>query len=310
MTGTLRHFIDLSDFSGATLRTILNAGKDIKARRRTPSAQQDQLLDGKVVVLIFEQPSLRTRMSFEVGIRDLGGSPMMVTGKEIELGEREAIKDTARVISRYADAIMIRMLDHAKLSEFAHWATVPVINGLTKSSHPCQVMADLLTFEERKGPIDGSTIAWTGDANNVLASWVHAAARFDFNLRIASPPELGPKPELIEWARKEGARVEVTTDAFAAVDGADAVITDTWVSMGDAERERRHNLLTPYQVNSKLLKAAHRDAIFLHCLPAHRGEEVTDEVIDGPQSVVLEEAENRLHAQKGVLAWCFDAIQA
>ena len=310
MTGTLRHFIDLSDFSGATLRTILNAGKDIKARRRTPSAQQDQLLDGKVVVLIFEQPSLRTRMSFEVGIRDLGGSPMMVTGKEIELGEREAIKDTARVISRYADAIMIRMLDHAKLSEFAHWATVPVINGLTKSSHPCQVMADLLTFEERKGPIDGSTIAWTGDANNVLASWVHAAARFDFNLRIASPPELGPKPELIEWARKEGARVEVTTDAFAAVDGADAVITDTWVSMGDAERERRHNLLTPYQVNSKLLKAAHRDAIFLHCLPAHRGEEGTDEVIDGPQSVVLEEAENRLHAQKGVLAWCFDAIQA
>ncbi len=310
MTAEKRNFLDLSDFSGATLRAILDAGKDMKSRRRTPAAVQDRPLEGKNVVLIFEQPSLRTRMSFEVGIRDLGGSPVMVTGKEIELGEREAIKDTARVISRYFDAIMIRMLDHQKLLELAHWAEVPVINGLTKTSHPCQVMADLMTFEERQGPIKGRTVAWTGDSNNVLASWVHAAARFDFTMRIATPEELAPRPDLIAWAKKEGAKIELTRDPFEAVDGADAVITDTWVSMGDAEKERRHNLLQPYQVNAKLLKAAHRDAIFLHCLPAHRGEEVTDEIIDGPQSAVLDEAENRLHAQKGVLAWCFEAIQA
>jgi ornithine carbamoyltransferase len=307
---SLRHFLDLSDLTGTTLRAILDAGKDIKSRRRTPAAVKDRVLDGKLVVLIFEQPSLRTRMSFEAGICDLGGNPVMVTGKEIELGEREAIKDTARVMSRFADAIMIRMLDHEKLAEFAHWAEVPVINGLTKNSHPCQVMADVMTFEERQGPIKGRTIAWTGDANNVLTSWVHAAARLDFSIRIATPPELAVKPELLAWAKNEGAAIEVTTDPFAAVDGADAVVTDAWVSMGDSEKERRHNLLTPYQVNAKLLKAAHRDAIFLHCLPAHRGEEVTDEVIDGPQSAVLDEAENRLHAQKGVLAWCFDAIRA
>jgi ornithine carbamoyltransferase len=305
-----RNFLDLSELPGTTLRTILDSGKAMKARRRTKAGERDRVLEGKAVVLIFEQPSLRTRMSFEVGIRDLGGEAIMVTGKEIELGEREAIKDTARVMSRYADAIMVRMLDHAKLAEFAHWAEVPVINGLTKTSHPCQVMADVMTFEERSGPIKDRTVAWTGDANNVLASWIHAAARFDFKLRIATPKELAPKPELIAWAKKEGAAIELTQDAFAAVDGADAVVTDTWVSMGDAEKERRHNLLQPYQVNSRLLKAAHRDAIFLHCLPAHRGDEVTDEVIDSPQSAVLDEAENRLHAQKGVLAWCFDALPA
>ncbi len=310
VTKPSRNFLDLSELSGATLRAILDAGKAMKARRRTAAAIRDRVLEGKNVVLIFEQPSLRTRMSFEVGIRDLGGGAIMVTGKEIELGEREAIKDTARVMSRYADAIMIRMLDHAKLGEFAHWAEVPVINGLTKSSHPCQVMADVMTFEERLGPIKDRTVAWTGDANNVLASWIHAAARFDFKLRIATPRELAPKPEIIAWAKHEGASVELTQDAFAAVDGADAVVTDTWVSMGDAEKERRHNLLQPYQVNSRLLKAAQRDAIFLHCLPAHRGDEVTDEVIDSPQSAVLDEAENRLHAQKGVLAWCFDALPA
>jgi ornithine carbamoyltransferase len=310
VTKPSRNFLDLSEMPGTTLRTILEAGKAMKARRSTQAAARDRVLEGKAIVLIFEQPSLRTRMSFEVGIRDLGGEAIMVTGKEIELGEREAIKDTARVMSRYADAIMIRMLDHAKLAEFAHWADVPVINGLTKTSHPCQVMADVMTFEERLGPIKDRIVAWTGDANNVLASWIHAAARLDFKLRIATPSELAPRPELIAWAKKEGAAIELTQDAFAAVDGADAVVTDTWVSMGDAEKERRHNLLQPYHVNSRLLKAAHRDAIFLHCLPAHRGDEVTDEVIDSPQSAVLDEAENRLHAQKGVLAWCFDALPA
>ena len=307
-TNGARHFLDLSDFSSSTLRAMLDAGRDIKARRRTPAAEDDKPLAGKVVAMVFEQPSLRTRMSFDVGIRELGGTPVMVTGKEIELGEREAIADTARVMSRFVDAIMIRMLNHDQLIELATHATVPVINGLTKRSHPCQVMADLLTFEERKGPIAGRKVAWTGDFNNVLASWMHAAARFDFELAIATPEELSPGKDLVDWARGQGAKLSLGHAAEAAVEGADCVISDSWVSMGDADGERRHNLLKPFQVNERLMARADKDAIFMHCLPAHRGEEVTDEVIDGPQSVVFDEAENRLHAQKGVLAWCFGAV--
>ncbi|GLK78096.1 ornithine carbamoyltransferase [Methylopila jiangsuensis] len=303
-----RHFLDLCDFSRAELRAMLNAGRDMKARRRTPAAEADKPLAGKVIAMVFEQPSLRTRMSFDVGIRDLGGESIMVSGKEIELGEREAIADTARVLSRFVDAIMIRMLGHDQLLELAEHATVPVINGLTKRSHPCQVMADLLTFEERKGDIAGRTVAWTGDFNNVLASWMHAAARFDFRLNVATPAELGPNADILAWAKREGADIRVGDDPEEAVAGADAVITDSWVSMGDSDWERRHNLLKPYQVNAALMKRAAPDAIFLHCLPAHRGEEVTDEIIDGPQSAVFDEAENRLHAQKGVLAWCFGAV--
>ena len=298
-----RHFLDLSDFSGAELRAILRAGEEIKARRRTPAAAGDRLLEGKVVAMIFEQPSLRTRVSFDVGIRELGGSPMMVTGREIELGERETIADTAKVLSRYVDAIMIRMLDHDAVVEMAKYATVPVINGLTKRQHPCQVMADVMTFEERKGSIKGKRIAWTGDTNNVLTSWIHAAGRLDFELAIATPEELAPPKGLLDWAKKHGARLSVGTRPEAAVEGADCVITDCWVSMGD-EEGTRHNLLRPYQVDERLLGRAGKDAIFMHCLPAHRGEEVTAEVIDGPQSVVFDEAENRLHAQKGILAWC------
>jgi ornithine carbamoyltransferase len=310
MATSLRHFLDLSDHSSATLRAIVDAGRAMKSRRRTPAAQQDRPLEGRVIAMIFEQPSLRTRMSFDVGIRDLGGQPLMVTGQEIELGQREALEDTARVLSRYVDAIMVRMLDHEKLVELARHATVPVINGLTKRSHPCQVLADVLTFEEHRGPIKGRRIAWTGDSNNVLASWVHAAARLDFEMVIATPPELAPRAELLAWAEGEGAAVSATTDPFEAVDGAACVITDSWVSMGDSDGEYRHNLLQPYQVNRDLMAAAHKDALFMHCLPAHRGEEVTDEVIDSAQSVVFDEAENRLHAQKGVLAWCFDALPA
>jgi ornithine carbamoyltransferase len=306
----IRHFLDLSELSGGTLRSILDAARAMKARRRTPAAEGDRVLAGRTVAMVFEQPSLRTRMSFDVGIRDLGGTPLMVTGKEIELGEREAIADTARVMSRYVDAIMIRMLKHDALIELSHHAAVPVINGLTKKSHPCQVMADVLTFEERLGDIRGRTIAWTGDSNNVLASWIHAAARLDFEIRIATPAELAPGEEILNWARDNGARLHVTRDAFEAVDGADCIVTDAWVSMGDGEKERRHNLLKPYAVTDKLMAAAGREAIFMHCLPAHRGEEVTDSVMDGPQSVVFDEAENRLHAQKGVLAWCFDALPA
>lgn len=304
-----RHFLDLSDFSATQLRAILRKGDEIKARRRTPDAAGDRLLEGKVVAMIFEQPSLRTRVSFDVGIRELGGSPMMVTGQEIELGERETIADTARVLSRYVDAIMIRMLDHDAVIEMASHATVPVINGLTKRQHPCQVMADVMTFEERKGSIEGKRIAWTGDSNNVLTSWIHAAGRFDFELAIATPEELAPAPALLDWARRHGAKLKLTSRPEAAVEGADCVITDCWVSMGDVEGAR-HNLLRPYQVDDRLLARADKDAIFMHCLPASRGEEVTDAVMDGPQSAVFDEAENRLHAQKGILAWCFGGVPA
>lgn len=304
-----RHFLDLSDFSATELRAILRASEGIKSRRRTPAAAGDRLLEGKVVAMIFEQPSLRTRVSFDVGIRELGGSPMMVTGREIELGERETIADTAKVLSRYVDAIMIRMLDHDSVVEMAKHATVPVINGLTKRQHPCQVMADVMTFEERKGPIAGKRIAWTGDTNNVLTSWIHAAGRLDFELAIATPEELAPSPALLSWAKRNGAKLTVGTKPEAAVEGADCVITDCWVSMGD-EEGTRHNLLRPYQVDERLLGRAEKDAIFMHCLPASRGEEVTDAVMDGPQSAVFDEAENRLHAQKGILAWCFGGVSA
>jgi ornithine carbamoyltransferase len=237
-------------------------------------------------------------------MRQLGGETIMLTGAEMQIGRGETLADTARVLSRYVDAIMIRILDHGALLELARHATVPVINGLTRQSHPCQVMADLLTFEEHRGPVEGRKIAWTGDINNVLASWVHAAARFSFHLHVASPPELTPPTALREQARRLGADVTFTDRPEEAVAGADCVVTDTWVSMGDDDGARRHNLLMPYQVNSRLMAAANPDAIFMHCLPAHRGEEVTEDVIDGPQSVVFDEAENRLHAQKGILAWC------
>ncbi|MDK9696073.1 MAG: ornithine carbamoyltransferase [Siculibacillus sp.] len=303
------HFLDLTDFSGAQLRTVMEEAKRLKSVRDGAFANRGPLA-GKVLAMIFERPSTRTRVSFDVGMRELGGQTVMLTGDEMQLGRGETIADTARVLSRYVDAIMIRILDHDALQELAANATVPVINGLTKTSHPCQIMADILTFEEHRGSIAGKTVAWTGDTNNVLASWIHAAARFDFNLRIATPPELAPRTDLVNWARKNGASVHLTADPYEAVAGADCVTTDTWVSMGDDESERRHNLLKPYQVNARLMAAANRDAIFMHCLPAHREEEVTEEVIDGPQSVVFDEAENRLHAQKGVLAWCLGASGA
>jgi ornithine carbamoyltransferase len=305
-----RHFIDLSDFSGSELRRVLDVSAGIKAKRRKGEMAVERPLVGKVLAMVFDKPSTRTRVSFDVGMRELGGETLMLTGKEMQLGRGETIGDTARVLSRYVDAIMIRTLDHEMVVELARHASIPVINGLTKLTHPCQIMADVLTFEEHRGPIKGRTVAWTGDANNVLASWVHAAARLDFRLNIASPPELAPRPELLSWAKAEGAEIMVTTDPFEAADKADAVVTDCWVSMGDEDEGRRHNLLKPYQVNNRLMAVAAKDAVFMHCLPAHRGEEVTDEVIDGPQSVVFDEAENRLHAQKGILAWCLGAVPA
>jgi ornithine carbamoyltransferase len=310
MTPETRHFLDLADFSGAELRRVLDASAALKARRRKGERAKERPLEGKVLAMVFDKPSTRTRVSFDVGMRELGGETVMLTGSEMQLGRGETISDTARVLSRYVDAIMIRTLDHEMVRELARSATVPVINGLTKMSHPCQIMADVLTFEEHRGPIQGRTVAWTGDANNVLTSWVHAAARLDFRLRIAAPPELAPRPDVLTWAKAQGADIHVTTDAYEAVDAADVVVTDCWVSMGDEDEGRRHNLLQPYQVNAKLMAQAAKDAIFMHCLPAHRGEEVTDDVIDGPRSVVFDEAENRLHAQKGILAWCLGAVQA
>ncbi|SON54106.1 Ornithine carbamoyltransferase [Hartmannibacter diazotrophicus] len=306
-TAQKRDFLDLTDVGASDLRLMLDQAKTLKASRDGVHRGKGPLA-GKVLAMVFERPSTRTRVSFDVGMRELGGETLMLTGAEMQLGRGETIADTARVLSRFVDGIMIRILDHAALTELAENATVPVINGLTRKSHPCQIMADIMTYEEHRGPIAGKTIAWVGDGNNVLASWVHAAARFDFTMRIATPPELALRAGPIDWARENGGRVEVTTDAFEAVDGADCVVTDTWVSMGDKERERRHNLLMPYQVNDRLMAAADKDAIFMHCLPAHREEEVTTSVMDGPQSVVFDEAENRLHAQKGVLAWCFGAI--
>ncbi|THD43847.1 MAG: ornithine carbamoyltransferase [Bradyrhizobium sp.] len=306
-----RHnFLDLLDYSSEELRAILDAASAMKAKRVRGQRPANGPLAGKTLALVFERPSTRTRVSFDLAMRELGGDTIMLTGAEMQLGRGESLADTARVLSRYVDAIMVRILDHDDLDELARHATVPVINGLTKRSHPCQVMADLMTFEEHRGPIRGKKIAWSGDYNNVLSSWIDAAQRFDFQLDIACPEALQPPPERIKNARAGGADVILRADPAAAVAGAAAVISDCWVSMGDEDEGRRHNLLAPYQVNRELMSRAAPEAIFMHCLPAHRGEEVTDEVIDGPQSVVFDEAENRLHAQKGVLAWCFGALDA
>ena len=300
-----KHFLDLSDHSSETLRALIDDAKRRKLARIGLSKgvpDKDRPLDGKVLAMIFDKQSTRTRISFDMAARQLGGSTLMLTGNEMQLAREDTIADTARVLSRYVDAVMIRLLDHEMVEELAANATIPVISGLTKWSHPCQVMADVMTYEEHKGSIAGATVCWTGDGNNVLTSWVHAAVKFGFKLNVASPKELTVDAETRDWAAPSGL-VTFTTDAEAAALGADCVVTDTWVSMGDDNATKRQNLLRPFQVNADLMKQAKRGALFMHCLPAHRGEEVTDEVIDGPQSVVFDEAENRLHAQKAILAW-------
>ncbi|GGG45945.1 ornithine carbamoyltransferase [Caldovatus sediminis] len=293
-----RHFLELMDLEPATLRRMLDLA--VQAKR---GAVAGKPLAGKTVALIFEKPSTRTRVSFEVGIRQLGGDAIVLSAKEMQLGRGETPADTAKVLSRYVDAIMLRTDSVAKLRELAAHATVPVINGLTDVSHPCQLMADVMTFEEHRGPIAGQVVAWSGDGNNVARTFIQAAARFGFTLRLATPAPLRPPQALVDWARAQGARIELTDDPAEAVRGARCVVTDTWVSMSDEPTSNRHNLLAPYRVDAALMAKAAPDAIFMHCLPAHRGEEVTAEVIDGPQSVVFDEAENRLHAQKGVLLW-------
>jgi len=307
MSSPPRHFLDIGDFDRPTLEGIIAASQAMKnAREGEPrgSLEPDRPLAGRMLALIFEKPSTRTRVSFAVAMHQLGGTAISLSAAEMQLGRGETIADTARVLSRYVDAIMIRTFGHDKLRELARHATVPVINGLTDASHPCQVMADLMTLGAARGDLSRQVVAWSGDSYNVTTSWIEAAARFGFELRIASPKPLQPRPETLAWASRENARLLVTEDPVEAVRGADCVITDTWTSMSVEDSGNRHNLLRPYQVNEKLMAEAKPDALFMHCLPAHRGEEVTDEVIDGPHSVVFDEAENRLHIQKGILAWC------
>jgi len=301
----VRHFTDLSQLPASDLRSMLD---DARARKtRLKAGERERPLDGKVLAMIFEKPSTRTRVSFDVGMRQLGGETIMLTGAEMQLGRSETIADTAKVLSRYVDIIMIRTTSHDRMLELAEHATVPVINGLTDDTHPCQIMADILTFEEHRGPVKDRLFAWTGDGNNVLHSLVEASARLSFRVNIAVPEGSEPGDKFIDWAQANGGRVKVMRSPQEAVAGADCVVTDTWVSMGQEHRARGHNVFQPYQVNAELMSHAAPDALFMHCLPAHRGEEVTDEVIDGPHSVVFDEAENRLHAQKAVLAWCLGA---
>ena len=299
-----RHFLDLRDFDQGTLRHMLDVAANYKR-----AGVSSRPLAGKTLALIFEKPSTRTRVSFEVGMRQLGGDVIVLSARDMQSGRGKSPADTARVLSRYVDAIMLRTDNVAKLHELAEYATVPVINGLTDTSHPCQLMADVLTFEEHRGPIAGQVVAWCGDGNNVARSWIEAAVRFGFTLRLATPDALRPPAELIAWARAQGGRIELTDDPEQAVAGARCVVTDTWVSMADDPNTNRHNMLAPYRVTRALMAKAASDALFMHCLPAHRGEEVSEDVIDGPQSVVFDEAENRLHAQKGVLAWALGAVR-
>ena len=299
----IRHFLDIEGQETADLKAILKTAHAIKDARKTK--RKSDMLDGMTLAMIFDKPSTRTRVSFDVGMRELGGEPLMLTGAEMQLGRGESIPDTAKVLSRFVDAIMIRMLDHEAVEELADNATVPVINALTYYSHPCQIMADIMTYEEHRGDLAGKIVTWVGDYNNVLVSWLHAVEHFDFTMRVAVPAEMLDDLSVIKRLQDKGLKIELCDTAEQAATDSDLIITDTWVSMGDDDAERRHNLLKPYQVNSHLMGLAKDDALFMHCLPAHRGEEVTDEVIDGPQSVVFDEAENRLHAQKGVLAWCF-----
>ncbi len=299
---SLKHFIDIDALDRKALRTIIDSAAAMKRKGRVP--KNLRLHRGAVLAMIFEKPSTRTRVSFEVAMHQLGGNSVVLDPQDMQLGRGETLADTARALSRYVDGIMLRTGPHETLTELAAHASVPVINGLTCRSHPCQVMADVMTFEELKGPIEGRTIAWIGDANNVATSWVHAAARFGCKLKIASPSEFAPSPALLDWAKKEGADIELSEDPLEAARGADCVVTDVWVSMGDNDEKKRTEALRPFQVNGRVMAQAAKDAIFMHCLPAHRGDEVTAEVIDGPQSAVWDEAENRLHVQKAILAWC------
>lgn len=292
----MRHFIDLKNFDKDRLQAMLDTAKKMKS-----GADTTRPLAGKYVGMIFEKPSTRTRVSFEVGISQLGGTPVVLSASDLQLGRGESVADTGRVLSRYLDALMIRALEHETVTELAANADIPVINGLTNLSHPCQIMADLQTIIERHGSLQGVKICWLGDRNNVANSWIEAAALFGFELRLAGPEAYRPPAALLAWARAKGAEIILTEDPFAAARDASVIVTDVWVSMGDNQGSREHDML-PFQATAALMKKAQPDAVFMHCLPAQRGKEVTAEVIDGPQSAVFDEAENRLHAQKAIMA--------
>ncbi|MDQ7080729.1 MAG: ornithine carbamoyltransferase [Paracoccaceae bacterium] len=305
----MTHFLDINKTDAAALRAIIDqaaAMKQARAGRPRGAPDDEQPLAGRMVALIFEKPSTRTRVSFDVGARQLGAQTMVLSGADMQLGHGETIADTARVLSRYVDLIMMRTFEEDTILEMAEHASVPVINGLTNRTHPCQIMADILTYEEHRGPIRGKRVVWCGDGNNVCASFIHAAGQFGFDFTFTGPEQLDPEPGFVDEARARGADIRIERDAMRAVEGADLVVTDTWVSMHDSQssRERRHNLLRPYQVNDELMSHAAPDALFMHCLPAHRDEEVTSSVMDGPQSVIFDEAENRLHAQKAIMRYC------
>ena len=305
----MTHFLDIHKTDATALRSILDnaaAMKSARADRPKAAPDDDAPLDGHMVALIFEKPSTRTRTSFDVGVRQLGGQTMVLSGAEMQLGHGETIADTARVLSRYVDLIMIRTFDEVALLEMAEHATVPVVNGLTNQSHPCQIMADVMTFEEHRGSITGKKVTWLGDGNNTFTSFAHAAGQFGFDLTFSGPETLDPEKAPLDFAASKGKPVEVNRNPEDAVTGADLVVTDTWISMHDSQttKERRHNQLRGYQVNERLMSHAKPDALFMHCLPAHREEEATSAVMDGPHSVIFDEAENRLHAQKAIMRWC------
>ncbi|MEO0063010.1 MAG: hypothetical protein RLZZ08_1570 [Pseudomonadota bacterium] len=308
---TMRHFLDLTDAGGDALAAMINDAQDRKAARlgwpkgRTDA---DRPLDGRVLAMVFEKNSTRTRVSFDIAIRQLGGTPLVLDAATTQLGRGESVADTARVLSRMADAIMVRTTDHAKVEEMARHATVPVINGLTDKSHPCQIVADLLTVVEHGKPLPGLEVAWLGDCNNVLHSIIEAAGLMKFNVRVGTPAGYLPDADLVAAARSNGAQITITADAAAAVTGADIVVTDTWISMGQAHAEEKLVELAPFQVNMELMRLAKPDARFLHCLPAHVGEEVTGEVFESEHSIVFDEAENRIHGQKSILLWCFGLL--
>ena len=307
----MNHFLDINKTSPTDLRAMIDNARAIKdARHNRPKGapDDDQPLAGRMVALIFEKPSTRTRVSFDVGVRQMGGQTMVLSGTDMQLGHGETIADTARVLSRYVDLIMIRTFEEQTLLDMAEHATVPVINGLTNRTHPCQIMADVMTFEEHRGPIRGRKVVWSGDGNNVFASFAHAAGQFGFDLTFTGPETLDPEPGFLAEARAKGVNISIERDPHKAVQGADLVVTDTWVSMHDpvSARERRHNQLRGYQVNELLMSQAKPDALFMHCLPAHRDDEATSEVMDGPHSVIFDEAENRLHAQKAIMRWCLE----
>jgi len=307
----MRHFLDLTDCSAVDLNAILADALAMKAARQGMNKGEldpKPALSGKMLAMIFEKSSTRTRISFDMAIRQLGGQSMILSSTDMQLGRGETIADTAQVLSRYVDAIMIRSNSHDTLLEMAHHAQIPVINGLTDRSHPCQILADLMTLIEHKGDLAGLRIAWLGDGNNVANSFLHAAPKFGFSLTLGCPQAFAPDVDEISQAINAGADIKVTTDPHEAIAAADVVIADTFVSMGDKNAKQRLQELSPFQVNTGLMELADSRAVFLHCLPAHRGEEVSAKVIDGPQSLVFDEAENRLHVQKAILKYCFEKL--